>query len=302
MVREVRAAGPLMAALRAPVTARGPWLTAVLNAGAAHRFTGRPVAVVVEAHRQGRPDAAAFLHLRRRGPATVVTLLGAGTAPVPAGSPPFRLLARDDEMAGLLAAGIHDLLRSLRRPRELRLAGLPLGDPTARQLAARLPDGVIGTARTQRLVDDLDDLGPVTRSRDPRVLDRWLPTRLRLGPLAPVAVQPAVLGVRRHGLEVLLRDLRRGVRGDPPAHPRLEGRGVDPAGLGRHRVEARADRVELRADVGEGAEVRDAQALRRPSRAGRPRDACQASTSMSGGGVGARTGPPSIRTPATSPA
>ncbi len=176
VVREVRAAGPLMAALRAPVTARGPWLTAVLNAGAAHRFTGRPVAVVVEAHRQGRPDAAAFLHLARRGPATVVTLLGARTAPVPAGSPPFRLLARDDEMAGLLAAGIHDLLGSLRRPRELRLAGLPLGDPTARQLSARLPDGVIGTARTQRLVDDLDDLGPVTRSRDPRVLERWLPT------------------------------------------------------------------------------------------------------------------------------
>jgi hypothetical protein len=175
VVREVRAAGPLMAALRAPVTARGPWLTAVLNAGAAHRFPGRPVAVVVEAHRQGRPDAVAFLHLRRRGPATVVTLLGARTAPLPAGSPPFRLLARDEEMAGLLASGIHDLLRSLRRPRELRLTGLPLGDPTARQLAARLPDGVIGTARTHRLVDDLDALGPVERSRDPRALDRRLP-------------------------------------------------------------------------------------------------------------------------------
>ena len=176
VVREVRAAGPLMAALGAPVTARGPWLSAVLNAGSARRFSGRPVAVVVEAHRQGRPDAAAFLHLRRRGPATVVTLLGARTAPLPTGSPPFRLLARDEEMAGLLATGIHDLLRSLRRPRELRLTGLPLGDPTARQLAARLPDGVIGTARSQRLVDDLDDLGPVTRTRDPRELDRWLPT------------------------------------------------------------------------------------------------------------------------------
>src|SRR4051812_47518172 len=153
VVREVRAAAPLMTALRAPVTARGPWLTAVLNAGAARRFSGRPVAVVVEAHRQGRPDAAAFLQLRRRGPATVITLLGAGTPPVPAGSPPFRLPARDDEMARLLAAGIHDLLCSLRRPRELRLAGLPLGDPTARELAARLDDGVIGTARTQRLLD-----------------------------------------------------------------------------------------------------------------------------------------------------
>jgi hypothetical protein len=170
VVREVRAAGPLMAALRAPVPARGPWLTAVLNAGAAHRFSGRPVAVVVEAHRQGRPDAAAFLHLRRRGPATVVTMLGSGSAPP--GGPTARLLARDEEMAGLLAAGILDLLHSLRRPRQLRLAGLPLGDPTARALAARLPDAVIATSRTQRLVDDLDG---ASRSRDPGALERSLP-------------------------------------------------------------------------------------------------------------------------------
>jgi hypothetical protein len=164
-----------MADLRAPVTACGPWLTAVLNAGAAHRFSGRPAAVVVEAHRQGRPDAAAFLQLRRRGPLTVVTLLGDGTAPAPAGSPPARLLARDEETAGLLAAGIADLLRSLRGPRQLRFAGLPLGDPTARALAARQPDGVIATSRTYRLVDDLDDLGPVTRTRDPGELERWFP-------------------------------------------------------------------------------------------------------------------------------
>jgi hypothetical protein len=170
VVREVRAAGPLMAALRAPVPARGPWLTAVLNAGAAHRFSGRPVAVVVEAHRQGRPDAAAFLHLRRRGPATVVTMLGSGSAPP--GGPTARLLARDEEMAGLLAAGILDLLHSLLRPRQLRLAGLPLGDPTARALAARLPDAVIATSRTQRLVDDLDG---ASRSRDPGALERSLP-------------------------------------------------------------------------------------------------------------------------------
>ena len=165
-----------MAALRAPITARGPWLTAVLDAAAAHRFTGRPVAVVVEAHPQGRPDAAAVLHLRRRGPATVVTMLGADLAPP--GAPPARLLARDEATAGLLAAGIDDLLCSLRRPRQLRLAGLPLGDPTARQLTARLEDAVIATSRTRALCDDLDDLGPVTRSRDPRVLDRWLPALL----------------------------------------------------------------------------------------------------------------------------
>ena len=173
VVREVRAAAPLMAQLRVPVAARGPWLTAVLNEGASHRFSGRPVAVVVEAHAQGRPEAAAFLLMRRRGPATVVTMLGDGFGPP--GAPAARLLARDDVAAGLLSAGIEDLLGSLRRPRQLRLAGLPLGDPTARQLKGRLDDSVLATARTSALLDDLDRLGPVLRSRDPRVLERWLP-------------------------------------------------------------------------------------------------------------------------------
>jgi hypothetical protein len=179
VVREIRAAAPLMAELSAPVTARGPWLTAVLNERAAHRFPGRPVAVVVEGHRQGRPDAVAFLLLRRRGPATVVTMLGDGAAPTPPGRPPARLLARDDATAALLAAGIADLLHSVRRPLRVRLIGLPLGDPTAAALMTRLPDGVIGTARTHRLVDDLGGAGTVDRSRDPRVLERWLPALLQ---------------------------------------------------------------------------------------------------------------------------
>ena len=173
VVREVRAAAPLMAELRAPVTSRGPWLTAALNTGAAHRFSGRPVAVVVEAHRQGRPDAAAFLLVRRRGPLAVVSLLGG--AHTPPGGPPSRLPARDEELAARLADGIAGFLTSLRRPRQLRLAGLPLGDPTARLLAARLPDGVLATGRTAALVDDLDD---AERSSEPRVLERWLPELL----------------------------------------------------------------------------------------------------------------------------
>jgi len=169
VVREIRAAAPLMAQLRAPVTARGPWLTAVLNAGT----TGRPVAVVVEPHAQGRPDAVAFLRLRRRGPRTVVTMLGDGLAPP--GAPGARLLARDDASAALLAAGIADLLGSLRRPRQLALAGLPMGDPTARHLRARFDDAVVATTRTSALLDDLDERGPVTRSRDAAELERWLP-------------------------------------------------------------------------------------------------------------------------------
>ena len=179
VVREVRAAAPLMTALRAPVTARGPWLTAVLHAGAVAQPRARPVAVVVEAHRQGRPEAAAFLSLRRRGLTTVVTMLGGGTEPVPGGRPSARLLAHDEEAAGLLADGVHDLLATLRRPWSLELAGLPLGDPTSGRLAARLSTSVLGNVRSERLIDELDGLGStVLRSRDPRVLERWLPALL----------------------------------------------------------------------------------------------------------------------------
>jgi hypothetical protein len=174
VAREVRAAAPLMADLRAPVTARGPWLTAVLNAGAARRGGGRPVALVVGPS-QGRPDAVALLTLHRRGPVALVTVLGDDAGPVPAGRPPFRLLARDPQAAELLAAGVCDLLGTLRGPRRLRLTGLPLGDPTARALAARLPDGLLANARSTGTVDGLDALGDVLRSRDPRELERWLP-------------------------------------------------------------------------------------------------------------------------------
>jgi len=178
VVREVRAAAPLMADLAAPVTARGPWLTAVLNHQAAHFSPGvRPAAVVVEAHPQGRPDAVAFLTLRRRGWATEVSLLGQA-GPVPPGRAPARLLARDPARAELLADGVCRLLDALRGPWRLRLAGLPLGDPTARALAARQPDGLIGNERSFRLVDGLDGVGPAVRSRDPRDLERWLPQLL----------------------------------------------------------------------------------------------------------------------------
>src|SRR4051812_37948377 len=126
VVREIRAAGPLAAALRAPVPARGPWQTAVLNTG---RWSGlplgvgrRPVAVVVEPHRQGRPAAVAFLVLGRRGPFTMVTLLGQETAPLPPGRPAFRLLARDDAAADRLAAGVLALLDGLPGAWTLRLA------------------------------------------------------------------------------------------------------------------------------------------------------------------------------------
>ena len=182
VVREVRAAGPLTTRLRAPATARGPWLTAVLNDGTARLRCSRPVAVVVEAHAQGRPEAIAFLEVRRRGPLTAVELLGSGVEPVPGGLPPARLPAGDADVAELLADGVLGFVESLHGPWSMRLAGLPLGDPTVRALAARLPTAVIGNGRSSRLVDGLDEVGDVQRSSDPEFLERWLPSLLAAAP------------------------------------------------------------------------------------------------------------------------
>jgi hypothetical protein len=121
VVREVRAATPLMAALRAPVTARGPWLTAVLTT--AGRLGRRPVAVVVEPHRQGRPAALALLALRRRGPRTEIALLGADADPLPGGR------------ARLLRAG-HGF-RAGARDRARRRGSRALRPPTPRRLNLR---------------------------------------------------------------------------------------------------------------------------------------------------------------------
>jgi hypothetical protein len=187
VVREIRAATPLMSRLAAPVPASGPWLTATVNAQSARPFLPavRPRAVVVEQSGlpagagggRGAPptDGLALLSFRRRGPATAVTLLGAEPGPLPGGRPTGRLYARDDEVAGRLADGVADLLDRQRGPWTLRLAGLPLGDPTLRRLAAAMPDASLATSRSRRLVDELDTVGEVRRSRDPAEVERRLP-------------------------------------------------------------------------------------------------------------------------------
>ncbi len=180
VVQEVRAATPLARRLTAPVTVRAPWLTAVLDVQAAWRRAGRPVAVVVGTAGQ-LPSAAAFLQLRHSGLTTAVTMLGNGV-PVPPGAPPARLLAVDDDASAALAEGVLELLGGLRGPWTLHLAGLPLGDPTARRLAARFPMARMANERTTALVDGLDDVGPVTRSSDPRALERVLPELLAQAP------------------------------------------------------------------------------------------------------------------------
>jgi hypothetical protein len=175
VLSELRAAAPLARRLRAPVTARAPWLTAAVNAQTARGRRSRPVAVVVEPAEHEPPVAAAFLQLVRRGATTAVALLGDGVAPAPPGRPGARLLAVDDEAATRLADGIAAMLGTVRGPWSLRLAGLPLGDPTARRLAARFPAARMATDRTTRLEDGLDVAGPVVRSRDARALEAALP-------------------------------------------------------------------------------------------------------------------------------
>src|SRR4051794_29369290 len=171
VVREIRSAAPLMSALAVPVTARGPWLTAALNVTSAPVLRpDRARAVVVEPQLEGRPDGLALLSFRRRGPVTAVSLLGTRPGPLPEGRPQCRLYSRgggpapgggrrgprpgplpegrpqcrlyvrDPAVADRLADGVLDLLAGLRGPWTLRLAGLPLGDPTLRALVAGLPD------------------------------------------------------------------------------------------------------------------------------------------------------------------
>jgi hypothetical protein len=171
VVREVRAAGALADRLAAPVTARGPWLTAVLNDLAARRSLARPVAVVVHDVLDDLPSAAAFLTVRP-GVRTAVGLLTAAAGPLPGGRPPARLLARDVAAAEALADGIVGLVAARRGPWRLALAGLPLGDPTLRALAARLPTAMLANERSLRLVDELAD---AERTADPREVDRLLP-------------------------------------------------------------------------------------------------------------------------------
>ncbi|SCX51860.1 hypothetical protein SAMN03159343_2646 [Klenkia marina] len=210
VVREIRAAAPLLAGLTAPTTARGPWLTAALGAAPAPRVRHR--AVVVEHHRQGRPAGLALVtsrrELRRGLPTTVVRLLGEGGPPGPPGPAPRRLPAASPEVAELLADGLVDLLAAVRGPWELSLTGLPMGDPVLRALSARLGTGSrFRTVRARGLVDHLDDLGEVTRSTDPVALERWLPVFLdhrpagaRLVDLRALARVHAATGVLEHAV------------------------------------------------------------------------------------------------------
>ena len=179
VVREIRAAAPLMARLRAPIPARGPWLTAVLTASA----VSQPVAVVVEPDPLQPPVGMALLDLRSQGPVVEVRLLGSAPAGlVPPGRAPARLLAADPDAAAQLAAGLLDVVSGLRRPWTLRFAGLPLGCPTTAALAAGTATGSFTSGRSERLVDALDELGPVSRTTDPRALDRALPALLAAEP------------------------------------------------------------------------------------------------------------------------
>ena len=223
VVREIRAAAPLISGTAAPTTARGPWLVAALHAAPAPAPRVRHRALVVEQHRQGRPAGVALLssrtRLRRGRPTTVVHLLGDGGTPVPPGPAPRRLPVVDEEAAGHLADGVADLLAATRGPWELVLSGLPMGDPVLRALAGRLGVGaVFRTTRARALGDhldgpQLDGRDPVRRSVDPADLERWLPAFLahrppgsRRADLRAVARVHAAAGLLEHA--VVLTDGR----------------------------------------------------------------------------------------------
>ena len=204
VAREIRAAAPLISDLASPVTARGPWLTAVLNSLSASPLArDRPRALVTE-QPQGRLDGLALLSFRRRGPATAVSLLGDAARPVPGGGPSSRLYARDDDAASRLAEAVSDQLHQLRGPWTLRLAGLPMGDPTLGRLAAALPTASIANSRSRRLVDELDAVPGTVRTTDPAEVERRLPALLSRLPTAdrPFARASARLHAAIGALEV----------------------------------------------------------------------------------------------------
>jgi len=263
VVREIRAAAPLLADLAVPVTARGPWLTAALDLpprGPARSGTVR--AVVVEQHPQGRPDGLALLSVRRRGPVTAVHLLGGGpgTGPLPEGRPTARLPARDDDVAAALARGVLDLLSTVRGPWTLQLSGLPMGDPTLRHLgalltAARVPAGH-ATDRSRVLVDELDAVGEVHRSRDPRELDHRLPALLARLPAGDRRFARTAARVHAALGELELAVVPGAVAGQPAAALLSFVQGADRwpwwgfSDVGGLRTERGAPRVSLSASAG----------------------------------------------------
>ena len=77
---------------------------------------------------------------------TAVTLLRHEPRRLPEGRPPAAARARDDDVAGRLGYGVADLLDAARGPWTLRLAGLPLGDPTLSVLATLMPGASLATS------------------------------------------------------------------------------------------------------------------------------------------------------------
>ena len=215
VVREVRAAAPLMAALRAPVPARGPWLTAVLDAGAARpaRGAGRSPSSSSRTGRAGRRRvaflAAAPPRARRRR-SRCSGRHRAAAARAAAGPAARRATPRAAE---LLADGDRSTCSpALRGPWTLRLAGLPLGDPTLAALARPAADGG-RRQRPQHAGWSTSSTGcRRRRAAHPRpraCVDRWLPAPA--GRRARPA-RPAVPARRRAAAR---RDRPAGARGRP---------------------------------------------------------------------------------------
>jgi hypothetical protein len=168
-----------MAALRAPVPARGPWLTAVLNAGAAHRFSGRPVAVVVEAHRLVREDDEVGVHGRGIVLPQLRVPVGLAGEDVPHAEPGQQVTG--ERVAAEHHPGTAPDRHDRGGGRHLRRIGPDLVDPAQPRGLRTVEDDAQPVERGQRLGDGGRRRDPDRDARGPQRGDVLVPVLLGVG-------------------------------------------------------------------------------------------------------------------------
>jgi CelD/BcsL family acetyltransferase involved in cellulose biosynthesis len=221
----------LLAATRAPVTARLPWLLTWID----HHPAWEPWTVTVRRDAGSKLVAAALLATRRHGPVVNVVLLGHGP------SDRAHLPAMDADASRRLALAIARALRMLRRPWRLHLRQLPAADPTVLELARLVPRSRVVSgygSPTVRFGDDRrlaaytsrnfrsqanhkwnqltrDGADPsLLATRDPAEIERYLPVlrRIAQGRDREIAGQSPFddAGYHRFFDDLILRHARRG--------------------------------------------------------------------------------------------
>lgn len=146
----------LHAAVRAPVTARRPWLETW-----ARCFTDHEPWIVCVESLDGRLEGVAPLARRRGRGLTTVVALGHGP------SDQVRLAARDPSSATALASAVARALRGIQGPWRLRVEQVPEADPVVGGIAALLPNAALvpgDAAPTLRLDRGRDPSAYISRN------------------------------------------------------------------------------------------------------------------------------------------